>query len=494
MEISAGQWLELIKTLTDYIAADSSVPDLKVTTLETLGWICEDIVNFDGDALIPHTDAILTAVVASMATNEPVPVVRAAAHALFNTLEFASKSFDVEVERNQLMEVMIGATQAADSAVRLEAFSCLVAVAELYYDKLPTYVEAIYERTLAALQNDNEDEPVRLQAVEFWATMADTEAEIALEADDAAEHNLPAPRQCFNVVRTVTPHLAPPLLRVLPVDVSTDMHDLAEGDEWTLAMAAATCLKSIAVCIADDVVDHVMPFINENIASSDWRMREAAVMAFGSILEGADEKVVQVLEAAMQVLLRLLVADESLMVRDTAAWSIGVACAAHAPSVATPTLLPAVVQALLQVLAKRDAPPSVAASACWAIDSIAESIRREETAKEISLAPYFNELVTALLDATQRTTGNEHSNLRVSAFEALNTMIKTAPPETVESVAALVPFFVSRLSELLRQVQSAAADHRQPLLEEEVCVCVCVCVCSEFVFLSLTWRTHRVSR
>jgi hypothetical protein len=33
------------------------------------------------------------------------------------------------------------------------------------------------------------------------------------------------------------------------------------------------------------VVDHVMPFIQANISSTEWRLREAATFAFGSILE-----------------------------------------------------------------------------------------------------------------------------------------------------------------------------------------------------------------
>ena len=193
MEISAGQWLDIIKLLTDYVGAENSTPDLRVTTLETLGWICEDIVDFDADALIVHTDAILTAVVGCMQPSEPVPVVRAAIHALYNTLEFASKSFDVQVERDQLMQVIIGATNSADEVVRADAFICIVAVIELYYDKVAAYVDAIYERSIATLQNAQEHETVRLQAIEVWATMADTESDILLKADMAAEIHQPPP-------------------------------------------------------------------------------------------------------------------------------------------------------------------------------------------------------------------------------------------------------------------------------------------------------------
>lgn len=35
----------------------------------------------------------------------------------------------------------------------------------------------------------------------------------------------------------------------------------------------------------DDVVDYMVPFVTENISKTEWRKREAAVMAFGAVLE-----------------------------------------------------------------------------------------------------------------------------------------------------------------------------------------------------------------
>ena len=54
-----------------------------------------------------------------------------------------------------------------------------------------------------------------------------------------------------------------------------------DEDEWNVSMAAATCLNSLATCVADAVVPFVLPFIEANIRQEDWRLRDAAVMAFG---------------------------------------------------------------------------------------------------------------------------------------------------------------------------------------------------------------------
>ena len=42
----------------------------------------------------------------------------------------------------------------------------------------------------------------------------------------------------------------------------------------------------MATCCEGDILNHVIPFISQHMEDPDWRKREAAIMAFGSILEG----------------------------------------------------------------------------------------------------------------------------------------------------------------------------------------------------------------
>jgi importin subunit beta-1 len=63
-----------------------------------------------------------------------------------------------------------------------------------------------------------------------------------------------------------------------------------------------------------------------HIKNPDWRYREAALMAFGAILEGPDPSNLKPLvEEAMPMLIELM-KDESVAVKDTAAWTIGRVC------------------------------------------------------------------------------------------------------------------------------------------------------------------------
>lgn len=54
-----------------------------------------------------------------------------------------------------------------------------------------------------------------------------------------------------------------------------------DDDEWNPCKAAGVCLMLMATCCEDDVVGHVLPFVKEHIVHTDWRFRDAAVMAFG---------------------------------------------------------------------------------------------------------------------------------------------------------------------------------------------------------------------
>lgn len=62
-----------------------------------------------------------------------------------------------------------------------------------------------------------------------------------------------------------------------------------ESDEWNSQKAAATCLRLLASLVREDIVPVVIPFVTTNINNPNWRLREAAVMAFGSILDGPSE-------------------------------------------------------------------------------------------------------------------------------------------------------------------------------------------------------------
>jgi len=54
-------------------------------------------------------------------------------------------------------------------------------------------------------------------------------------------------------------------------------------------MACGTCLSLIAQLVKDPVVDPIVQYVSNNIQGVDTTKKEAAILAFGSILDGPDK-------------------------------------------------------------------------------------------------------------------------------------------------------------------------------------------------------------
>ena len=73
-------------------------------------------------------------------------------------------------------QVICEGTNSSDDRVREASFECFVKIASAYYDKLPPYIETIFQLTSAAVTNDKEE--VAKQAIEFWCSISEEEAAI----------------------------------------------------------------------------------------------------------------------------------------------------------------------------------------------------------------------------------------------------------------------------------------------------------------------------
>jgi importin subunit beta-1 len=320
IELPRREWGELIPALLANMSAQPPSHGVRQATLQALGYVCEEVASLRDDALSPEqVNMVLTAVVSGMRPEEPSADTRlAAVTALQNAIEFAEHNFGNENERNYIMQVVCQGTVAADARIRVQSFTCLHEIAANYYGRLAPYMQEIFGLTVKAIREDEED--VALQAVEFWSTLCDYELE--LEEEEEAGGGGGEENQHF--IKAATVHLVPVLLEQL-----TKQEEGQEQDEsvWNLAMASGTCLGLVARVAGNDVVPVVMPFVTANIgkngAPDDWRWREAATFAFGSVIEGPSAaSLVGVVQQALPFLLAAL-KDPHPYVRDTTAWTLG---------------------------------------------------------------------------------------------------------------------------------------------------------------------------
>jgi len=434
IELPACEWPELVPELKLRVMQDGSHSDkIRISTLKCLGYTCERVANMDSmpDLNATTTDDLLTTIVHGIRPDRPDDVRLAAAEALRNSLHFTTKNFENQAERDEIMKTICEGTQSASVPVRRTSYECIAQIAYRYYDKLESYMQTIFKLTHATIQNDEEE--VALQAIEFWSTLCEEEMDIILDQSDD--------RNCVRYVQAVTPLLVPLLLETLmKQDENADADDVV----WNLSMAAATCLGLIANTVSDAIVQTVMPFVEQNIQSEEWRKKEAATMAFSSILDGPSVEIMApFVNKSIPVLLSAL-SHKHVMIKDTTAWTIGRICELHVRAIPQETF-PTLVNGLAEKLLTER--PQVSSQACFALHNLAaafESDNAAETSGSNALSNYMQYLLSTLLQVADREDASE-SNLRVAAFEAVSVLIQHSAPDCKPLLLQLLPVIIQKL-------------------------------------------------
>nr|CAG8440056.1 8626_t:CDS:10 [Entrophospora candida]CAG8479724.1 8957_t:CDS:10 [Entrophospora candida] len=436
IELPVGQWGDLMKQLLEYVTNTDNT-QLKMSTLATIA---------------TQSGAILTAVVSGARKEEPNQDVRKAAiNALYNSLEFIRENFEREGERNYIMQVVCEATQSSDVNVQVAAFECLVRIMQIYYDKMRFYMEkALFGLTVLGMKHD--DERVALQAVEFWSTVCDEEIELTNEAIEAEETGEPLDRLSHNFAKAALPEILPVLLWLLT------KQEEADEDDWSVAMASGTCLALLAQCVEDSIVAPVIPFVETNIRSNEWRYREAAVMAFGSILEGPDHKMLSTLvNQALPVLIEMM-RDPSPQVKDTTAWTLGRVSELLIDCIKPDIHLNPLISSLVHGLNDSS---RIVANCCWALMSLSDQYGSKDTPPpSYQLSSYFEGLIAALMEATERT----------SAYECISTLVQGAASDCFPTIQKLTVTTLDRLDATF-QAQIVGQDERLALSELQSNLC-----------------------
>lgn len=332
------------------------------------------------------------------------------------------------------MKTVCETTQCSDVKVREKAFECFSKIADLFYDKLPSYVTAIFQLTTTAIKSD--EEIVGLQAIEFWITLCDCEMSIM----DDIENGITTMAN-LNIAEQAAPSLMPFLLEAM-----TKQSEDTDGDEtWNLSMAAAQCLDYLARTIRDKIVDITVPFVSSNIQNTNWHMKEAAVMAFGSILDGpSQEKLTPIVSQAILVLISCL-QDKSMQVRETTSWTLGKICEFHKQAIGQEALQP-MINALAITLEDRH--PKVVSQACFAIHNLAEACEDEREAQSNVISHFMTMMLQKLFVVAARKDWDEE-NLRVSAYEAVNMLVHNSAIDMIPVVIQVLTEALTRLEQTM---------------------------------------------
>jgi importin subunit beta-1 len=479
IELPRNQWADLMGALVRSVSEGN--PHQKQASLTTIGFICE---SQDADlrtALVGHSNAILTAVVQGARKEETNNEIRLAAiTALGDSLEFVENNFKHEGERNYIMQVVCEATQASDARIQQGAFGCLNRIMALYYDKMRFYMEkALFGLTILGMKSEDED--VAKLAVEFWSTVC--EEEIAIEDDNSQVSRVPPNttgkegfreliasqvessdqmRPFYNFARVATNEVVPVLLNLL-----TKQDEDAADDEYNISRAAYQCLQLYAQAVQATIIPPVIAFVEGNLRSDDWHNRDAAVSAFGAIMEGPDEKVLEpIVKSALQILIQMM-EDSSVHVRDSTAYALGRITEACSEAIDPATHLDPLIRSLFSGLQTN---PKMAPSCCWALMNLAERFAGEPGTQTNALTGHFNDSIQSLLTVTARPDCD--NTVRTAAYEVLNIFVQNAAQDSVQPVAQLSSVILERLENTIpMQTQVVSVEDKITLEDMQTSLC-----------------------
>ncbi|KAK3941927.1 hypothetical protein QBC46DRAFT_86606 [Diplogelasinospora grovesii] len=458
IELPRNQWADLMHALVRNVSEGDQ--HQKQASLTTIGFICESQDQELRNSLVSHSNAILTAVVQGARKEETNNEVRLAAiTALGDSLEFVGNNFKHEGERNYIMQVICEATQAEDSRIQQGAFGCLNRIMALYYENMRFYMEkALFGLTILGMKSADED--VAKLAVEFWSTVC--EEEIAIEDDNAQVESSEQMRPFYNFSRVATNEVVPVLLGLL-----TKQDEDASDDEYNISRAAYQCLQLYAQAVGGHIIAPVIQFVEANLRSEDWRHRDAAVSAFGAIMDGPEEKVLEpIVKSGMQPLISMM-DDPSVHVKDSTAYALGRITEACSEAIDPAQHLDPLISSLFNGLMSN---PKMAASCCWALMNLAERFAGDAGAAQNPLTPHFNQSVTNLLTVTARM--DCEAAVRTAAYEVLNVFVQSSANDSLAAVASLSDVIIKRLEETLpMQSQVVSVEDKITLEDMQTSLC-----------------------
>uniref|UniRef100_A0A914PNN4 Uncharacterized protein n=1 Tax=Panagrolaimus davidi TaxID=227884 RepID=A0A914PNN4_9BILA len=151
------------------------------------------------------------------------------------------------------------ATKAPDTRIRVAALQCLIRIVSLYYNYLDTYMkETLIAITVDAVKSP--DNNVSLQGIEFWSTVC--ERELCFTRMEINESCYPS-----SVNRQFAKYALKNTVLSSLLEVSLKLEEYND--------VAQKCIKLFAECARDDIVEVILPLIQDNLENPDYRSRLA---------------------------------------------------------------------------------------------------------------------------------------------------------------------------------------------------------------------------
>ncbi|EDO05652.1 putative importin beta subunit [Babesia bovis T2Bo] len=452
LELRRNGWPEFFDIIIGMI--DPNDVEACRNSLTCLRYLIEDLASVfynQGVAFLSkaESDRLLTSIVKGAFMSDTQSR-RTVMICMQHILPFVDSNMAIPNERDTIVQaICYNSGPSNPSNLRAAANDCLVQLVTDYYEVIGPCLQYIVPLLWEGI--DTRIEEVAIPAFEFWNTICETEIALSYENSESNQH----------IIQQVISYLLPKILFTMTLHEFEDF----DSDTWTLPMAAGVCLSLCSQAVKNDIVPSVLQFINENFHHAQWNCREAAVLAYGYIMEGPDADTLRLLVRDSFDRLCDVLDDPSIAVQDTAAWTIGRIASFHC-AVILPHLgsLEDPGSNICKIMRALFKPARVAANICWFFHELAEGLGQIEASRYM-LDAMFPKICDALVHRANMDDCMER-NLFSSAYSSLANVITNVSDQCRPQMSGMLEHFERVLAQSV-----VASDHSAEGRSRQETVC-----------------------
>jgi hypothetical protein len=265
-------------------------------------------------------------------------------------------------------------------------------------------------------------EDIVIQAFEFWCSICDEEVFRIHNNKHCYQYSEKALDMLFEVI-------CHHLLNRRSID--------DEDDSWNPVKASSTLLETLAQCTSDKLITLVFNFIGTYLQSPDARIRDSALMVFGSILPSQSSQLKSTIPDGFNTIVPLL-SDSNPQVRITVAWCLKMMCENHPSCIANnPEILDTYIRTVYDNLKNS---PKIIIYLCDSLHKICHYLKNTDNR---IMNNYLITLLSELLRIAYSPNAYDvENNVALAAFFTIGSLVDTAPPEAYNSLSEFFPNIV----------------------------------------------------
>lgn len=221
-----------------------------------------------------------------------------------------------------IVEYMMHSTQGTDDQVALEACEFWLAIAE--QPDLQTSLEPYLHKIVPMLLKGMIYTEMDLLAL----GADDDDAHIADKVEDIKPQHVKAKQHTTSEQSHDTGASKPNGLKFGEDEENEDEEDDYDDDdedlyaEWNLRKCSAAALDVLSTVYETRLLEQCLPHLKATLSSSDWKEREAGILALGAIAEGCMSGMIPILPDIFPHLISML-KDGKPLIRQITCWTLG---------------------------------------------------------------------------------------------------------------------------------------------------------------------------